>query len=627
MDSPTIIQHVMSPAETLSRWRKLAHRLWAGALLSLILLAAAGLRFHGLDRQSLWGDEYVQSMQHDLPPSMLLHGSRTINQPPLDCAIGWALAKISRTIWTVRAPAAFFGVCGVGAVFLLARRLFDARVGLLAASLLAVTPLHWKLSQEARPYVLLALSVTLTLWLLDRALERATRRRVLAFGLCAYLMTLTRGLAPLVMLLAIGIVLTIAWQRERGTSAACAIRRVWLATAIAGVAAIPMLLFLLAGDTGWTVFGAEVTEQRSWLAEAWSRLSANAMIWAGSVTPMFGAGGWLMVALAFLGAISAARRWRHWTVGGRCTLATIALVGPLFLLVYSATVESWPINSRYALFCAPLITIMAAAGMFAFVDVVRRLEGMRAQRKLGGAIALVASALVVALPAQSTWALTDQYFFPDWRGTAAYLGERYDGDDVVMVFADKPLGAGQPPYWGKLDWPADRKRPLGESMWVLAVSEPHWQRLLSAEGRCCVVIKYFVGEQDAEEFRGRGLQGAAPPVRLTKFRGLDVLEGFGGLGTSDGIVVDRSPDEANLPQQVIAACDYLLKLPREHADSAAILYLLRSRMQLHAGASVAARESYEQAEAVVPQHQRRWFAAVTAAHRTALHRTGVSATP
>ena len=48
-------------------------------------------------------------------------------QPPLDYVLGWAVSKIEASDYLRRTPAAFFGVTGVAACFLL-----GATVGVLA---------------------------------------------------------------------------------------------------------------------------------------------------------------------------------------------------------------------------------------------------------------------------------------------------------------------------------------------------------------------------------------------------------------------------------------------------------------------------------------------------------------
>jgi len=567
------------------------------AALALILACAAMLRFTGLDREGRWGDEYFQTMQYGKSPWYVVLGARSNNQPPLDYLIGAAVYRVSGSTWALRAPAAFFGVAGVGALFLLARRLCGVGTGLLASALLAFAPLHYKLSQEARPYTIFVFGMLVTLWLLLRALEQPTRRRIVAYGVSAALLMLTRGLDPQVFALSCGLVLSVAWWLAAGAQRR-AVARAWLATVAAGLFGGGVLWFLLRGDAGWTVFTSNAAPRAAGVERILATVVNNARIWWDAPSALFGQGALPVMLLGLLGMAWCGLRWRTWTLSVRCVLATMALCGPVYLLAYSAAVAGNPICDRYAMFLTPIIAVFAAAIV---VELLRHSYSPAGNLRTRAASVFIGAA-VVLLPATSTLALTRQYFRPDWRASAAYLGKRYSTDDVIMVIADRPLGAGQSPYWGKLDWPADAA-PLGESILTLATSEAHWRRLAALRGRCCVVLKHAVFGQDVDAFTRAGVQIAPANAALTKFRGLDVLENF------------AAPDLAG---RLIAACDTLESVPMQHGEVRAITRLLRSRVELSLGELELARQAYADALEIVPPDRRAWFSDLTAAHRAAL---------
>ena len=77
---------------------------------------------------------------------------------------GWS----KTAYFIVRLVCAIFGTLSVWLTFLLGRRLFDARVGLLGAALLSAFPRHILASTEFKPDILVVLLVALTfLWSLD----------------------------------------------------------------------------------------------------------------------------------------------------------------------------------------------------------------------------------------------------------------------------------------------------------------------------------------------------------------------------------------------------------------------------------------------------------------------------
>lgn len=82
----------------------------------------------------------------------------------------------------VRAVCALFGALSIWLVFLLGRRLFDARVGLVGAALTAALPPHLFASAIFKPDILVVLLVVLTfLWSLA-AVERPSYRRFALAG-------------------------------------------------------------------------------------------------------------------------------------------------------------------------------------------------------------------------------------------------------------------------------------------------------------------------------------------------------------------------------------------------------------------------------------------------------------
>lgn len=77
-------------------------------------------------------------------------------------------ALLGVNVWSTRLPAALLGTLNVLFLYLLARRLYGERVGLLAALLLAISPWHLHLSRVAFEVSLCPPLVTLALWLITR---------------------------------------------------------------------------------------------------------------------------------------------------------------------------------------------------------------------------------------------------------------------------------------------------------------------------------------------------------------------------------------------------------------------------------------------------------------------------
>ena len=139
---------------------------WTGTVhsvgLVLVVLLAAGLRFHDLDRTSLWLDEAVSWQQASQPFLEMIAATARDNYPPLhNIILHVTIALFGDGETALRAPSALLGVANVYVLYLLGSALWDRTTGLIAALLLTVSGFHVWYSTEARMYALLAFTATL----------------------------------------------------------------------------------------------------------------------------------------------------------------------------------------------------------------------------------------------------------------------------------------------------------------------------------------------------------------------------------------------------------------------------------------------------------------------------------
>jgi 4-amino-4-deoxy-L-arabinose transferase-like glycosyltransferase len=126
-------------------------------------------------------------------------------------SVPW-VATLGLSAASVRAAAALAGVLTVLAAFILGRRLFSARVGLVAAALLAVSPWHLQFSRIAFRGILLPLLLTLAALAFIRAVEKKGAWPLLAagaFGLSLYTYSPARIVVPLML-----VVMLVLYRRE-----------------------------------------------------------------------------------------------------------------------------------------------------------------------------------------------------------------------------------------------------------------------------------------------------------------------------------------------------------------------------------------------------------------------------
>lgn len=114
------------------------------AVLVLIIIVGAGLRFYQLDR--LPPGLYTDEAYYALDAVDVLAGARPIyfpanngREPLFIYTLAPSLAWLGHTPLAVRLPAAVFGTLNIAAVYVLGRSLFNRRVGLLAAAVAAGT--------------------------------------------------------------------------------------------------------------------------------------------------------------------------------------------------------------------------------------------------------------------------------------------------------------------------------------------------------------------------------------------------------------------------------------------------------------------------------------------------------
>src|SRR5215204_1467632 len=133
------------------------------ALLAIMLLGGV-LRFYGLGFQSLWSDELASwDISNRETISQVIGGVRSDDHPPLYFLIlRFAQWIFGDSEWALRLPSAFAGWLCIPAIYLLGKRLYSEREGIVAALFLAVfwAPIYF--SQEARVYSMLILLSILT---------------------------------------------------------------------------------------------------------------------------------------------------------------------------------------------------------------------------------------------------------------------------------------------------------------------------------------------------------------------------------------------------------------------------------------------------------------------------------
>ena len=182
--------------------------------LVVVLCAALALRLYGLGSESIWLDEATSIVLARMNIPGLIEWTAVDIHPPLYYIFLHFWLALGDGEVQVRLLSVVFGVCSVGVVYLMSRRLFSRWVALASAVLLAGSPLHVWYSQNTRMYTMLALLALLTSYFMVRALLDHKRWAWLAYLVCAIMALYTHYYAFFVLLFQNVIVLYLLWRRH-----------------------------------------------------------------------------------------------------------------------------------------------------------------------------------------------------------------------------------------------------------------------------------------------------------------------------------------------------------------------------------------------------------------------------
>ncbi|HXC45712.1 MAG TPA: glycosyltransferase family 39 protein [Solirubrobacteraceae bacterium] len=405
MSTPQISVPTRAPSELdrlVSRARSSLRRLargheadpaWARPLLWLVAVLAGTLIFWGLTRNGYANTYYAEAAQaasHSwkawLTNAVDTSGSDSLDKGPLsNMLMGLSGRLFGFSTFTMLAPEA---LCGVGAVLLLhntVRRTVGHRAAILAALMLALTPIFVAMSRFNNPDALLVLLEVAAAWALVRALQSGRTREVLLCGLFvglafnvkmlqAYL--IVPGLAMTLLAAGQGTIRRRLEQLLAGGAAMFFVSFVWYAT----------MMLIPAADRPWV---GDTTDD-SWFSLIFGANGLSRVSGEGTVTGARGGG--------VFGGASGPLRLFNSIVGGQIAwLLPLALVGlllglwtyrraprtdlhrPAYLLWGGWALVSWMVFSfsqglfhpYYTTALAPAVAVLAAGAVVALWDRAR----------------------------------------------------------------------------------------------------------------------------------------------------------------------------------------------------------------------------------------------------------------
>jgi mannosyltransferase len=330
-------------------------------LMGVIALAAL-LRFFAIGKDSLWIDEVLSANICREGLAAILRASTTLDamnlHPPVYHLIlrSWMLV-FGQSDPALRSLSAIFGTVSVLLVYCVGTELFDRKTGLVAASLLAISPFAIYYSREARPYSLLML-LTLTSFLFFIRLlnpDRQHKADLLCYCIANMLLLYTHAYG----LFAVGSqVLYFLIFRNRYASSR---RPFWIAQAVTVLVALPWIYLLTSGVLhGTATQGLQRVADP--MAQAFSAILRD--LWG------FSAGQFVLLLLPlclflFLAGLFRVTKQGVKTLAGRPRTALLLLwvFVPVVGVVTIVLVFQSIFWSKYVIGVAPAIYLIAARGM------------------------------------------------------------------------------------------------------------------------------------------------------------------------------------------------------------------------------------------------------------------------
>lgn len=360
----------------------------------------AVLALVGIGAKSLWFDEgYVVGLLRS-PWSDFW---RTIADREANQSAYYLLLKLwadgTESEAALRSVSAFFAVLTVPAIYLLGRRLSDARVGVLAAVLFASNAFVVEWAQQLRSYSLAMFLVTVSSLLLLRALETGTPRSWVLYSVVSALSVYAHFFAALVLLAHL---LSMAAIRPLPR------RQLLLSGLTHGVLLLPLGLFFLStpGDQIDWVARPDIVE-----------LVATAGDVAGGPFPLVLI--YLVPVLMALRAGLAASSQRVESIERwKAVMPLLWLVTPIVLVVGATYTVKPVLVPRYLSICVPALVLVASVGLTA----------MKPRR--------VASALMVAIVGLQLLGVFEWHTagnYEDWPGAARQIAAGAQSGDVIVV--------------------------------------------------------------------------------------------------------------------------------------------------------------------------------------------------
>ncbi|TAK20205.1 MAG: hypothetical protein EPO26_19120 [Chloroflexota bacterium] len=368
-----------------------------------------------MDLRPLWVDEAFSWHDYRQPLSLIVGARLNVHPPAFGTGMYAWLPLAGDSEFAMRLPAALVGALVVPLTWRVGRDLADGWVGLMSASLIALSPLALIYAREARMYSILMTLAMAAFVAADRFRRAPTGRSAVTFGLLAATATLTHYTAAAAW--AVGCFRGFGPRRALGW---------WIAAnVLVALAGVAWAMILLANRDAWAnliwlPWAAQTTPPRALLdwASAFAGLplgpnGPGPRPWTPSIWARLGVAIAYIVAIASGAILALARPGRRQAA---LSIVLLAFGPPIAIAAIEPIRATWHI--RFALVALPAATLLLAIAIAALRRVASSISLVALACALG--VALIGFREAKASP------------FDDWRAVARVLRAEATPDDVVL---------------------------------------------------------------------------------------------------------------------------------------------------------------------------------------------------
>jgi 4-amino-4-deoxy-L-arabinose transferase-like glycosyltransferase len=383
-------------------------------LLGITALAAA-LRIFHLDYKALnGGDEPYQFALAQRPFWEMFELFGYEANAAIYSVLLWPLVRLGESEALIRAPAALFGILAVPAIWWAGRTYVSDRVGLMAAALMAVSPMAIFQSQFARPFTLVICLACVSFVALYFGITDGRRRWWVIYAVALAGMAYSNAVTPF----AIGLahVVIVWWNRET------ALKPWLLSLAGAAILCIPQAVALVIArsrrDPLYWLESPGLGAINNTLREFFAGLGFNYLAYGGSMVLV------LAVLAILIVRNRRARRpddvedvdaWDGTWLGIPKELWLWTFVPPISLFCVSQVEPVF--RSAYAISALPGLFLLMAAAF----------------DRLGGRLRWIALAAALALALYGTVWQTTRQVDETWPSALGWIEENREAGDRVML--------------------------------------------------------------------------------------------------------------------------------------------------------------------------------------------------